>query len=255
MVNSLGRHLSPPGAWRRALAEVSAVLLPLACAGCGRPDEACCRRCRALLTATPQPVWCLAGAPSPLLDGVEAWAVARYEGSVQNLVIAWKDRRRVDLTVVLGAGMARAATALIGATLGGRSSVALVPVPSAARAVKRRGSDVVGSAAGLAARRLAARGLAVRVEPVLSQAGRVADQSGLGAEQRRDNVSGRFRCERRLDRARVVIVDDVVTTGATMAEAVRVLRCSGAEVVGVAAVAATPRRHSSPHLPGTRRED
>jgi predicted amidophosphoribosyltransferase len=130
--------------------------------------------------------------------------------------------------------------------------VLLVPVPSAPRATRVRGADVVALLATVASRRLRARGRPVRAARLLRQSRRVSDQAGLGARGRAANVAGAFAVRRPLLRgipagARVVVVDDVVTTGASAAEAVRVLRGHGVVVLGVAAVAWTPlRRPGSP---------
>ena len=71
------------------------------------------------------------------------------------------------------------------------------------------------------------------------------DQAGLDARARRANLSGGFRLRRRLPAGGpVVLIDDLVTTGSTLAEAARVLRASGVPVLGAAA-AATERRHGA----------
>jgi len=106
---------------------------------------------------------------------------------------------------------------------------------------------VVALLTSVASRRLRARGRPVRLARLLRQRRRVSDQAGLGARGRAANVSGAFAVRRPVlgglsPGARVVVVDDVVTTGASAAEAVRILRQSGAVVLGVAAIAWTPLR-------------
>jgi predicted amidophosphoribosyltransferase len=68
----------------------------------------------------------------------------------------------------------------------------------------------------------------------------VRDQAGLGARARQQNLAGAFRVRRRL-REPVVLVDDLVTTGASLTEATRTLRAAGVVVLGAATVAATQR--------------
>jgi predicted amidophosphoribosyltransferase len=89
-------------------------------------------------------------------------------------------------------------------------------------------------------------GVPVRVVPVLRGARGLADQAGLDAAARAANLAGALRLvhggERLVAGRAVVVVDDVVTTGATLAECGRCLRAAGAVVVGAATVAATSRR-------------
>jgi predicted amidophosphoribosyltransferase len=67
-------------------------------------------------------------------------------------------------------------------------------------------------------------------------------QKGLGIAERARNLDGVFALARPVGGVRVLVVDDVVTTGATLAAAAGVLRAGGADVVGAAVLAATPRR-------------
>ena len=100
-----------------------------------------------------------------------------------------------------------------------------------------------------------AGGVQAQVVRGLRQVRVPADQSGLGAAQRAANVSGALAARRQavpaLDRASVVVVDDVVTTGATLAESARALRVAGIEPRAVAVVAAT-RRGGRAAAPPTR---
>jgi predicted amidophosphoribosyltransferase len=80
---------------------------------------------------------------------------------------------------------------------------------------------------------------------------RVADQAGLTAADRATNLSGALRVRQDLRGLRVVVVDDVITTGATLAEAARALRAAGAEVPAAAVIAATERHAGGPFSGGT----
>jgi predicted amidophosphoribosyltransferase len=71
----------------------------------------------------------------------------------------------------------------------------------------------------------------------------VADQSGLGASRRAENLAGSLRAVPSRT-SRVVVVDDLVTTGATLVEATRALGAGGHDVVGAAVLGATARRKS-----------
>jgi predicted amidophosphoribosyltransferase len=119
----------------------------------------------------------------------------------------------------------------------------LVPVPSARRAVAQRGHDAILRMARAAAAQLRREGRPARAAPLLRQVRRVHDQSGLTAPQRAANLAGALVVTRsRVPPVPVVVVDDLMTTGATIAAATHTLRRAGAWVLGAAVVAATERR-------------
>jgi predicted amidophosphoribosyltransferase len=118
-----------------------------------------------------------------------------------------------------------------------------VPVPSARRAVAARGHDPVRRMALAAAGELRRGGRPARVLPVLRQRRTVADQAGLDARRRWANLAGALGtvagAGRLLEEGPVVVVDDLVTTGASLAEAARALGRAGGRVAGAAVVAAS----------------
>jgi predicted amidophosphoribosyltransferase len=233
----------------RALRGLAGLVLPVDCAGCGVADIGLCPQCQATLVGTARRV-SLTAWPG----GAPTWATGRYQGQTAAVVRAWKEHGRHDLARPLGTALAISVAALL-AEQGSRSrpDPLLVPVPSTRAARRRRGEDVVRTLALVAARRLRAAGGAVRMLPALTVTGTVADQATLNSSQRIRNVTGalvvRPGAPRRLRSGGCVVVDDVVTTGATAREAVRALQRAGAQVIGVAAICATPRR-AGPEPPG-----
>ena len=184
------------------------------------------------------------------------------------VIISCKDRGRRDLSPILAVALRRAVGLLLEqVALPAGEPIWLVPVPSRWATRRERGEDRV---AGLAAR-VARSGLrpGLRRWTALKVASRVEDQSGLGAAERQANLHGAMAARRsvpasisrwysppmqvlnargggsgsRRESGRIcVIVDDVVTTGASVAEATRALSMMGARVIGVATICATPLR-------------
>jgi ComF family protein len=161
-----------------------------------------------------------------------------YAGVLRLLVSAYKDDGRRDLRSLLAGLLAESITV----AADGRS-VVLVPVPSSRAAVRRRGDNPVGDLVAAAAAQVAGWPL---VRPALRVQRRLVDQSTLGHRERAANLAGAYALRSgaaaELPGRSVVLVDDVVTTGATLAEAARVVRARGGLVVGAATLAATQRR-------------
>ncbi|MEU6385492.1 ComF family protein [Streptomyces bauhiniae] len=214
--------------WMRDLTDLA---LPTECGGCGSPPAVLCARCRALLErAEPRRV-----RPVPEPPGLPAvYAAAPYAREVRALLLAHKERGALALTGALGGALAGAVWAGLGPGRGGSESragpVVLVPVPSARWAVRRRGHDPVRRMAVVAAGRLRRAGVQARVAGVLRQRRPVADQAGLDARRRRENLAGALEVRaggaQLLAGGRVVLVDDLITTGASLAEAARALRAA-----------------------------
>ncbi|MBX9759720.1 MAG: ComF family protein [Beijerinckiaceae bacterium] len=157
-----------------------------------------------------------------------ARAVARYEdGPARRLVHRLKYGDRLELAANMGRWMARAGAELLA------DAQLLVPIPLHRRRLfSRRFNQAASLAAGVSgASGVPADPLAlVRVKPT-------APQVGLTRTQRADNVQGAFRVPEAarpaIDGRRVVLIDDVMTSGATANACARVLLRAGAERVDV----------------------
>ncbi|AXI77795.1 ComF family protein [Peterkaempfera bronchialis] len=234
------------------------LLLPGRCAGCGSDGGQLCTRCRAALETAPgHPV-----RPDPPPPGLPpVYAATEYAGPVRGLLLAHKERGALRLADPLGRALATAVHAAAADGLTGRAPIPLllVPVPSARRAVRARGHDPVHRLARVAARELRRAGVPGRAAAVLRPVRPVADQAGLGAADRRRNLAGalavRPGAAAGLRHRQVVLVDDLVTTGATLAEAARALGAVGAQVPVAATVAATARRTGGTGRPDRNRTD
>jgi predicted amidophosphoribosyltransferase len=222
------------------------------CAGCERPGPAVCAACRAALRAAkPFRAW-----PDPVPLGLcPPTATTSYGDEVRELIVAHKEHGRYPLAAPLGEALALAVRSGLGA---GRAAW-LCPVPSTRARVRARGHDPLGRLTAACARHLRRQGYDVRVAHALTVVRRTADQAGLSARQRAENLDGAFavrsRWAERLTDQPVVVVDDVLTTGATLAEACRALATAGTPAVGCAVVAATRRRFTAASLPDFRDPD
>ncbi len=216
------------------------------CAVCETPGRALCPACRDWLPRAGAPAW-----PTPCPSGlVLPMAAGEYTGPLKALVVAHKERRALALARPLGEVLACVVRDLVDVLAAPGTPVGLVPVPSRPAVVRQRGHDPMLRTARVAAARLRRTGTPASVRRLLAPAGRVADQAGLGAEARAANLAGAFRARRAGTVGPVlVVVDDVITTGATARESQRALEAAGHVVAGVAAVAATRRRVGDRSLP------
>lgn len=160
-------------------------------------------------------------------------AAARYADEVRAVLLAHKERGALTLARPLGAALAGAVRVGVGEGEGEGPQppgglLLLVPVPSARAAVRARGHDPARRIALAAAGELRRAGMPARVAAVLRQRRAVADQSGLDSRQRLNNLVGALAVvpggARVLRGGRVVLVDDLVTTGASLMEAARAVR-------------------------------
>lgn len=215
------------------------LVLPCRCVCCGGVHGPVCASCAATV-----PVVAVRRDPSPRPPGLPpVWASTAYAGAARSTLLAYKEGRVIACGGWLATLLAAAVGAAIGAA-GVRGPVDLVPVPATRAARRSRGFDHTELLAHRAARLLRRRGFSVRVVRVLRHRRSVTDQHVLDREGRSANLSGALVARVRGGRARpAIVIDDIVTSGATAGEAARALRAAGVDVVAVAAVAAT-RRHA-----------
>ncbi|MEU7741814.1 ComF family protein [Nonomuraea sp. NPDC049158] len=248
-----------------ALADLADLALPQRCLGCATRGPRLCEAC-----LTPVPARRM---PRPAPDGLpECWSAADYTGAVREAIVAYKERGQTTLARPLATALAFTACHALAYSTGHAlaftadhalvyrpatstaatltpMAVAVVPVPSASRALRSRGHDPVGRLAALAVRQLAALGHRAVLWPALGHARQVGDQAGLSATQRAANLAASLRvtpAAKARPAASVLLVDDIVTTGSTLAEATRTLRVQGIDVLLAVTVAATRRRSCNP---------
>ncbi|OBF30256.1 phosphoribosyltransferase [Mycobacterium sp. ACS1612] len=204
------------------------LVLPLECGGCAAPATRWCPACARQFAVSADHPHLI----TPRVDpGVPVFSLGRYAGPRRAAIVAVKEHGRADLVRPLAVAVSAAIGNLVGWGLIG-TPLTVVPAPTRRSAARRRGGDPVTRIA-----RAAIAGHAgLRVVAALRMRGLVRDSVGLSGADRQRNVAGRVKLVEAVTGA-VLVVDDIVTTGATAGESVRVLHAAGAHVVGVLAIA------------------
>lgn len=199
------------------------LVLPRRCAGCGKVGERLCRQCRKLLAQPPRRIAPKADVLAPV------YACGAYGGPHREVILEMKERNNRAIRPYIAAVL-RAAVETLQARGEFSHRLTLVPAPTRARSARLRGGDPITqlcTASGFPTWQ------AVRL------ASAMPDQSGLNRDDRLHNVRGNVQLVRSVPRgAEVVVVDDVITTGATLAATVDTLTYAGADVAGCVVLAA-----------------
>lgn len=222
----------------RLLEDLAELLFPTRCSGCELPGAVLCDACRAALPRIDPAGSCpRCGAPYGYLTCTECWnrewsfsaalALGEFERPLSRAVVLHKDAGERRLAAVLGTLLAEQ----IAAEWSGWPEVVTF-VPATRSAMRRRGFDH-----GRAIARVIAAELGVPLAEMLARS-EARDQRRLGRVARSANVAGSFSAVGEVC-GRVVLTDDVFTTGATLDAAASALLGAGAEEVRVAAVART----------------
>ncbi|MDO5503995.1 MAG: ComF family protein [Actinomycetia bacterium] len=203
------------------LRAVRDLVWPASCAACGLSGATVCPACAVEAVAAPilrvyAPTPCPPGFPETVVWG-------QYTGALSRLVVAYKDAERTDISAIFAALLEDVVERAMAGTEVGLTPCldpVLVPMPSSARARRQRGREPVLDLC----RRIRPRAR-VRLLSGLRVVRKVGDQSGLGSAERKANLAGsmalRPGAAEALSGADVILVDDVVTTGATLQEATR----------------------------------
>ncbi|AKK26641.1 ComF family protein [Mycobacterium sp. EPa45] len=204
------------------------LILPLECGGCGLPSTKWCDACATTLevhTDEPHLV-------TPRIDpGVPVFALGRYAGPRRQAIVALKEHGRRDLVAPLARALALGIHQLLSWGILD-TPFTIVPAPTRALAARRRGGDPVTRIATEATR----QNHSIDVTQALKTKAMVRDSVGLTIADRERNLSGRIKITKPVE-GDVLLVDDIVTTGATAREAVRALQLTGAKVTAVLTLA------------------
>jgi len=208
------------------------LVLPLECGGCGAPSARWCPACARELAVKPDEPHLI----TPRLDPkVPVLSLGRYAGARRQAIVAVKEHGRSDLIGPLAAALRTGLSHLVDWGIVD-IPLTLVPAPTRRSVARRRGGDPVTRMA-LAA---TAANPELRVVQALRMRALARDSVGLSGAERQHNIAGRVKVGRPGQggwTGDTIVIDDIVTTGATAAESVRVLQAVGAHVVAVLTIA------------------
>lgn len=206
------------------------LFLPAECGGCGAPSTRWCDACAVELSVTADQPHVV----NPRIDPeVPVFALGRYANARRHSILALKEQGRADLVEPLSRALAIGVHRLLSWGIV-PAPLTVVPAPTRRSAARRRGGDPVARIA----RAAVALHPDITVAPALRLKALTRDSVGLGTTARERNIAGRVVLRGSPPRTEVMLVDDIVTTGATARESVRILRSAGVRVVAVLAIAA-----------------
>lgn len=213
--------------------ELLNLLLPAPCCGCGKPGAVLCAGCETALVGIPREVQ---------RGSIAGWAFCEFDDQVSRVLNAFKEGGQTRVASMLAQKMTPLLSHFEGASNDSRN-LTLVSVPSRASSYVKRGFVPARVLANQVARQGGLRAIAA-----LKFSREVQDQAGLGLADRQTNLVDSMVTKLSVSGLRILVVDDIVTTGSTLLEANRALEKAGAEVVGFLAFAETilktsTRRH------------
>lgn len=214
-------------------ASLSELLFPTRCLGCRQLGIRICSQCRTF--------WhphIYRSAITVDARSLPVYSSVIYSSVAQKVLLGSKESALIDADQLIRSALFHALSYFNGEI--GMADV--VPVPSRKSATRKRGRDFLQ-----AHTRYLADSTGLHLRPVLSHRRKVADQTRLSAVQREANLNGAFTCANRgrVENIPVIIIDDLMTSGATLREAARALLDGGYRPLGaVTACVAQPLRYT-----------
>jgi len=208
------------------------LVYPKRCPGCHTPSPGICESCKSYWNKTPVAIT-LNKSNVSAPNNFFVHSVAQYRDEVRSVLLAYKENGEREAGKVL-------TQALLKARLGinNDSMCTFVPIPSNPKSIRRRGRDFMLDLCGEVSVQSGDQ-----VLPILKVNREVIDQSKLNEQQRSQNLVGAFNCVSKnlhlTEGSPIILVDDLLTTGATLREAVRALRQQGVIPIGAITAAHT----------------
>lgn len=226
--------------WTRFTQDLADLTLGRACAGCSLPGTHLCAECAE--AAMPQVTThqhlefpeVMAGLRLPIMRALT------YSGSTRHMIYRFKDHGDFSLRPHLSYALAAALIQLVDQL--DRPRYLATPIPSRSRSIRKRGFCPITQLTDEAIRRFTSTPVRLTRHDLLRDVRTLRSDKSLGTADRALVAGGAFRLTATPPLLPVIVVDDVVTSGATMREAIATLLHEGVHVVGGVALAATPRR-------------
>ena len=173
---------------------------------------------------------------------LEGWAATNYESVAAELLVAYKDKGFASLSGVMSSLLTPALEAALAAKHHAPERVTVCPMPSKRSSYLRRGFNPTELFSKQTAKKLRMTSAPTDALRVVAD---VADQASLDHDGRLANMEGALSASVWFKGRSVILVDDIVTTGATLSEAARAIEVAGGEVVGFCTIAETMLRISA----------
>lgn len=231
--------------WKELWKSITKILLPRGCAGCNKPDEILCDTCKNSLSN-------IYSKDFPGSEYGKLYACGLYENNVRKAILLWKDHNDVEcdtpfsnlisslaLNVISNSGLKIANTSKHS------DEILIIPMPSSKKSSRKRGRKHVLPLAKAIASNLNNNKINARVCCAIQMRKNVSNKSvqTSGIKGRAERTTHAFNVTKSLVKGKkVIIVDDIVTSGSTMTNCAISLRKSGAKVLTGFALAITPQK-------------
>jgi len=204
------------------------LIFPQICIMCGMHPGEICSAC--------EKAW--SGPPSfTRFNVVPSVSIAMYESGVSSVILKAKEERNKCAQMIIAMALLRAISFLKPKEF---EEFVIVPIPSTPHAIRRRGESFLQPILDLVIQQAAHVGEKWYWRELLVHSKKVRDQAGLTSQQRQVNLEGVFRVREGASEQRpIIVVDDVVTTGATLRNAISALNERKMTVLGVATACAS----------------